>query len=41
MTLASWAQDEVLAPIIANRTHSDLDQTFVINSSIKATPPRR
>ena len=40
MTLASWAQDEVLTPIIANRTHSDRDQTFAINSSTKATPPR-
>ena len=35
MTLASWAQDEVLAPIIANRTHSDRDQTIVIISSTK------
>jgi hypothetical protein len=40
MTLAFWAQDEVLTPIIANRTHSDRDQTFIINSSTKATSPR-
>jgi hypothetical protein len=41
MTLASCALDEVLAPIIANRAYSHRNQTFVINSSTTATPPRR
>jgi hypothetical protein len=36
MILASWAQDEALAPIIANSTHRDRDQTIVIISSTEA-----
>src|SRR5260370_40838793 len=39
MTLASWALDEVLEPIIANRTHSDRDQPFVMISSPRPWRP--
>src|SRR5260370_21127216 len=39
MTLASWALDEVLEPIIANRTHSDRAQPFVMISAPRPWRP--